>query len=64
MAKEECKLECAELGIEFTVDFDTVLYDTEEMEDICEMLASCIEAWHRRRSMVLANPKAYGFNIH
>ena len=64
MEENEVELQCEELGIRVVTTFDPVLYDRKEMEDICEMFGSCVEAWHRRRSMVLANPKSYGFSIH
>jgi len=60
----ECELSCDELGIKVILAFDPVLYDEQEIEDISEMFAGVLEAWHRRRNMVFTNPKAFGIEVH
>ncbi len=64
MAVNECELSSKELGIKAVISFDTVLYDATEIAEVSEMLASVMEAWHKRREMVLSNPRLYGFEIH
>jgi hypothetical protein len=60
----ECELACDELGIKVVTTFDPVMYDATEIEEINEMFVRVLESWHRRRNMVFADPRRYGFEVH
>ena len=64
MADNECEIASEELGIKVVTTFDPTMYDTQEIEDICEMFARVLESWHRRREMMWANPRYYGIEVH
>jgi len=63
MEKDEYELFCSELGIGVTVQFDPVLYDDDEIEEINEMLIRVLMSWHRRKRMSCSYPKVPGIQV-
>ena len=58
------ELESKELGFKAVITYDDLFYDENEMVEINMMIASVMEAWHRRRLETFTNPKLYGFKLH
>jgi len=64
MASGQCELSSEMLGVRVEITYDTDKYLATEMEDICVMLARVLESWNRRRDLIDANPKVYGYGVH
>jgi ferredoxin len=70
---EECELVCSEgdgfvlenedIGVEIKVTLNPDFYTDDEQNDIGMMVARVIDAWVKRRMMMLLNPGVYGITV-